>query len=97
MQSRRAALVDATRRRITEAAESVGVTGYTLMRTIAGSGRGGRWSEDQLTGTQTKVMFLTVTGPRRADALTEALKPLLDSHGLMLIRSSVEVVRGDRF
>ena len=91
-------LVDAPLvRRITEAAESVGVTGYTLMRTIAGSGRGGRWIEDQLTGAQTKVVFVTVTGPRRADALIEALKPVLDSHGLMLTRSEVEVVRGDRF
>ena len=91
-------LVDAPLvRRITEIAEEAGVTGYTLLRTIAGSGHGGRWSEDQITGTQTKVVFVTVTGPRRADALIEALKPVLDSHGLMLMKSVVEVVRGDRF
>lgn len=91
-------LVDAPLvRRITELAESVGVTGYTVMRTIGGSGSGGRWSEDQLTGAQNKVVFVTVTGPRRADTLIEALKPVLDSHGLMLTKSHVEVIRGDRF
>lgn len=91
-------LVDAPLvRRVTELAEGAGVTGYTLMRTIAGAGRGGRWSEDQISGAQTKIVFVTITGPRRAEALIEALKPVLDSHGLMLTKSTVEVVRGDRF
>lgn len=91
-------LVDAPlARRVTEIAESVGVTGYTLLPTIAGSGRGGQWRRDDIVSAQSKIVFVTVTGPRRAAALTEALKPLLDSHGMMLTRSTVEVVRGERF
>ncbi|MCG6115335.1 MAG: transcriptional regulator [Mesorhizobium sp.] len=91
-------LVDAPLvRRVTELAESAGVTGYTLMPTLAGSGSGGRWRDDQVSGAQAKLVFVTITGPRRAEALIEALKPVLDSHGLMLTKSTVEVVRGDRF
>lgn len=91
-------LVDAPLvRRVTEAADRIGVTGYTLLRAIGGLGRGGRWSDDQLTGAQAKVLFMTVTGHEQAAALTEALRPLLDSHGLLLTRTAVEVVRGERY
>ncbi len=91
-------LVDAPlARRVTELAESVGVTGYTLLPTMAGAGRGGRWTDDQVTGAQAKVVFVTVTSAEKSTALTEALKPLLDTYGLMLTRTTVEVVRGDRF
>lgn len=91
-------LVDAPLvRRITAAAEAVGVSGYTLLPTLGGAGHGGRWSDDQVTGADAKIMFVTVTDEARAAALTDALAPLLESHGLLLVSSIVEVVRAAKF
>lgn len=91
-------LVDAPLvRRIVAAAEAAGVTGYTLLPTLGGAGHGGRWSDDQLTGAEAKVMFVTITNDAKAAALTDALAPLLESHGLILVTSAVEVVRAAKF
>ena len=83
--------------RIVEAAEVAGVTGYTLMPTLGGLGHGGRWSDDQISGAESKVLFLTVTHEGKAAALVEALTPLLESHGLVVFIGDVDVIRGDRF
>ena len=65
-------------RRVTELAESAGVTGYTLMpdhcrvrqrRSLGGDDSGSR-------GRRRNSFFVTITGPRRAEALIEALKPV---------------------
>ena len=91
-------LVDAPLvRRVVAAAEAAGVSGYTLLPTLGGSGHGGRWSDDQVTGAEAKVMFVTITNELKSAALTDALAPLLESHGFLLVSSEVEVVRGERF
>lgn len=84
-------------RRVTEAAEAAGVSGHTLLPTLGGAGQAGSWSDDQITGAQAKAIFVTVTTAEKAQALIEALAPLLDSHGLLLMTSLVEVVRGGKF
>lgn len=84
-------------RRVTEAAAAAGVSGYTLLPTLGGAGQGGSWSDDQVTGAQAKVMFVTLASEEKAHALIAALTPLLDSHGLVLATSIVEVVRGGKF
>lgn len=84
-------------RRITAAAEAVGVSGYTLLPTLGGAGSHGRWSDDQVTGAEAKVMFVSITDEARAAALIDTLAPLLESHGLILVTSSVEVVRAEKF
>jgi hypothetical protein len=84
-------------RRITETADKIGVTGYTLLPTLGGKGGHGRWTDDQLTGASAKTMFWTVTTDEKAQALVAALSPLLDSHGLLLTLSTVEVVREAKF
>lgn len=91
-------LVDAPlARRVVAAAASAGVTGYTLLPTLGGSGEGGVWTDDQISGAEAKVMFLTVASAEKADALIEALAPLLESHGLILMISDVNVLRGGKF
>lgn len=91
-------LVDAPlARRVVAAAAAAGVTGYTLLPTLGGSGERGAWTDDQITGAESKVIFLTVTSEQKADALVEALTPLLESHGLILMMSEVDVVRGSKF
>jgi PII-like signaling protein len=84
-------------RKIEAAAEQAGISGYTLLPTLGGKGRSGRWSDDQLTGADAHLIFLTVTSPEKADRLTDNLSDLLDSHGLILFRSPVEVIRAGKF
>ncbi|RIV79958.1 P-II family nitrogen regulator [Pelagerythrobacter aerophilus] len=83
--------------RLAELAETAGITGHTLLRTESGRGRHGEWSEDLLSGATAKYVFLTIASPERADAFLKALVPLLESHGLVVLRSTVDVIRPDRF
>jgi len=78
-------------------AKSAGITGHTLIRTESGRGRNGEWSEDLLSGATAKYIFLTIANNQRADAFIASLTPLLESHGLVVLRSTVNVIRPDRF
>jgi PII-like signaling protein len=82
---------------IIRAAEESGIKGYTLLPTLGGAGAGGRWSEDQVSGAQSKVIFLTITSEAKCEALTDRLAPILESHGLMLFISPVDVIRAEKF
>ena len=82
---------------LAEAAEASGVTGYTVLPTLGGKGRSGIWREDQLTGAANKVMFVTIATEAKANALVDALTPLLDQYGIVLAIGDVQVVRGGRF
>jgi hypothetical protein len=83
--------------RLVDVAESVGVSAYTLLPVSGGRGGHGRWSDDQLSGAEAKSLFVAVMPAERAEQLTEALAPLLDDYGLVLLASDVEVVRGGKF
>lgn len=83
-------------RRVTEAIDAVGITGWTILPVTAGSGRDGRWRDERVTGSD-KVLVLTVASAERASALAERLAPILSSHGLLLTMWDVEVIRGERF
>lgn len=83
--------------RLARLAEQVGITGHTLIRTDSGRGRGGEWQEDLVSGATAKYIFLAVANEARADAFVEATAPLLESHGLLILRSAVDVVRPERF
>ncbi len=84
-------------RRIEDAAEAAGIFAWTLLPTLGGKGSGGRWTDDQLTGAEARVVFLSVTSSEKADRLTDMLGALLETHGLVILRSSVEVIRGGKF
>lgn len=84
-------------RRVEQIAVDAGVQGYTLFPLLGGRGASGAWRDDQLSGAQAKILFLTITSRSRAEQLTDALADLLDSHGLLLTISRVEVVRGAKF
>jgi PII-like signaling protein len=91
-------LVDALLvRHIVAAAKAADIAGYTILPTSEGAGRGGHWSDDQLSGAQAKILFLSVTNAEKEAAFVDAVTPLLDSHGLILLMSDIEVVRGSRF
>lgn len=83
--------------RLATMAEEAGITGHTLIRTESGRGRHGEWSEDLISGATAKYIFLTIANKERADAFLEMLAPLLESHGLVVLRSTVDVIRPERF
>lgn len=91
-------LVDAPlARRVVEAARASGLKGWTLLPTLSGQGSHGAWSDDQVSGAQSKQIFLSVTTAETAEAFVDRIAPLLDSHRLLLLLSDVEVVRASKF
>lgn len=83
-------------RRVTQAIDAAGISGWTILPVASGSGRDGRWREDSVTGTD-KSLVLTVASAGKASLLAEQLAPILTSHGLLLTMWDVEVIRGERF
>ena len=74
-----------------------GIGGHTVLAALGGEGDGGSWSEDLVTGAQSKLVFMAVTSATKARAFLDALEPLLDSHGLVALASPVAVLRGAKF
>jgi hypothetical protein len=85
-------------RKITQAADTAGITGYTLLPVSSGKGLGGTWHDDQITGGAfAKEYFFTVCNSEKAQNFLDLVKPLLDTHGLVLFMSDVKVIRSNRF
>lgn len=84
-------------RRVIEVIERFGVTGHTVLAGLEGRGSTGSWSDDQIAGASAKCLIFTITTEARADEIVEALTPLLDSHGLRVWLTDVEVIRPERF
>ena len=83
-------------RRVTDAIDKAGITGWTITPVQAGKGREGRWREERVMGTD-KVLVLTIASQDNAMVLAESLAPILTSHGFLLSMWDVEVIRGERF
>ena len=83
-------------RRVTDAIDRAGITGWTVTPVRSGKGREGHWREERVMGTD-KVFVLTIAPQDKAMALAEDLAPILSSHGLLLTMWDVEVIRGERF
>ena len=83
-------------RRVTEAIDRAGITGWTVTPVQSGKGREGHWREERVMGND-KVFVLTIAPQDKAMALAEDLAPILSSHGLLLTMWDVEVIRGERF
>ena len=83
--------------RLVQAAAEAGVSGYTLIPVQSGSGRHGAWRNDPVSGAEAKTIFLTIASEAKAERLVELLAPYLDTYGMLLTVSDVQVIRGERF
>lgn len=83
--------------RVVAALGKAGFKGHNVLPVLSGSGPHQSWSEERLTGAETKQLVVAIASAERTEALVELLAPLLDSHGLLLAISDVQVVRGERF
>ncbi|TYR35489.1 hypothetical protein FY036_02435 [Mesorhizobium microcysteis] len=73
------------------------IRGHTVMPTLSGEGEAGTWDDDLITSAQHKVTVLVVAEPGKADAFIEDIRPLLDSYGLIVMLSTINVLRPEKF
>ena len=84
--------------RLTDALDSAGVTGYTILPVMGGSGRPGRWSrEGQVSRAGGMVAIVCIIRPERLDALLEAAFSVVERHIGVVTVSDCRVLRAERF
>ncbi|MBM1221861.1 transcriptional regulator [Ponticoccus sp. SC2-23] len=85
-------------KRLTDALESAGVTGYSILDVIGGSGRSGPWtSEGQISRASGMVQVICIIREERLDTLMEAAFDVVEKHIGVVTIGDVEVVRAERF
>ena len=84
--------------RLTDAMEAAGVTGYSILTVLGGSGRSGAWSrEGQIGRANGMVQVICIIKPARLDGLLDAAFKVVDKHIGVVTISDVEVLRAERF
>lgn len=85
-------------KRLTDTLESAGVTGYSILPVLGGSGRSGAWSRDgQISRASGMVQVVCIIREERLDGLLEAAFKVVDKHIGVVTITDVEVLRAERF
>lgn len=85
-------------RRLTEALRKAGVTGYTVLPVLGGSGRSGQWSRDaEVSRASGMVAVVCLIRPERLDALLDAAFAVVERHIGVVSITDAEVLRAERF
>lgn len=83
--------------RLTDAIATAGVTGYTILPVLGGSGRSGDWTREGQVGRTGMVQVVCIVRPERVDALLDAAFAVVDRHiGVVCVTDCV-VLRAERF
>ena len=99
-QAKRVAIIieQVMQRRLTEVLKDAGVTGFTILPVLGGSGRSGEWSrEGQGTRAGGRVQVVCVITPERLDPLLAAAVTVVERHIWVVTVSGCAVLRGARF
>jgi len=84
--------------RLTEALKKSGVTGYTILPVLGGSGRSGEWDRSGQVGRAGgMVQVLCIIRPDRLDGLLEAAFSVVERHIGVVCITDCEVLRAERF
>jgi nitrogen regulatory protein PII len=84
--------------RLTKAMQDAGVTGFSVLPVLAGSGQSGEWSRDgQVTRGSGMVQVVCIVRPERLDALLNEAFPMVERHIGVITVSDVDVMRAERF
>lgn len=84
--------------RLTTLLDGLGVTGYTVVPALAGSGHGGSWSsEGQATAAGAMVVVTVIVAAERVDTVVEPVFKLVRRQMGILTLSDVLVLRADHF
>lgn len=84
-------------RRLTDALNNAGVTGYTIVPVHGGSGRSGPWTREGQVGRAGMVMVVCLIKPERLDALLESAFAVVERHIGVISVSDTLVLRAERF
>jgi len=85
-------------KRLTDTIEAAGVTGYSILPVLGGSGRSGAWTrEGQVGPASGMVQVVCVIRPERLDGLLEAAFDVVETHIGVVTITDVEVLRAERF
>jgi len=77
---------------IVRALESAGVSGYTVIRDVAGHGERGDRSADELTGALTNSYIMTACDADVVDRVVAAIRPFLQRAGGIALVSDAQWV-----
>lgn len=84
--------------RLTKALSDAGVTGFTVLPVLGGSGRSGRWSrEGQVSRAGGMVAVVCIVREDRLDGLLEAAFTVVERHIGIVSVVDTEVIRAERF
>ena len=84
-------------RRLTEALTRAGVTGFTVLPVLGGSGRSGVWSREGQVGRSGMVAVICIVRPERVDALLDAAFKVVERHIGVVTVTDCQVLRAERF
>jgi len=84
--------------RLTNALIKAGVTGFTVLPVLGGSGRSGQWTrEGQVSRAGGMVCVVCIIRPDRLDALLDAAFAVVERHIGVVTVTDCEVLRAERF
>lgn len=83
--------------RLTAALLRAGVTGYTILPVLGGSGRSGQWSREGQVGRAGMVSFVCLIKPERLDGLLDAIFAVVEKHIGVVSVTDAQVLRAERF
>ena len=83
--------------RLTDALAAAGVTGFTVLPVLGGSGRSGQWTRDGQIGRSGMVAVVCLIAPERLDGLLDAAFAVVQRHIGVVSVSDVQVIRPSRF
>ncbi len=85
-------------RRLTRALVAAGVTGFTVLPVLGGSGRSGLWSrEGQVSRAGGMVAVICLIRPDRLDPLLKAAFAVVERHIGVVSVTDTQVLRAERF
>jgi nitrogen regulatory protein PII len=84
-------------RRLRTALEEAGVTGYTVLPVLGGSGRSGTWTREGQVGRSGMVAVVCIIRPERLDALLDAAFEVVERHIGVVSVTDCAVLRAERF
>ncbi|TGD65725.1 transcriptional regulator [Tabrizicola sp. WMC-M-20] len=83
--------------RLTDALTRAGVTGYTVLPVLGGSGRSGEWTREGQVGRGGMVAVVCLIRPERLGSLLDAAFTVVERHIGVVSVSDCEVLRAERF
>ncbi len=83
--------------RLTEALIGAGVTGFTVLPVLGGSGRSGLWTREGQVGRSGMVAVICLIRPERLDMLLDAAFAVVDRHIGVVSVTDTQVLRAERF